>query len=93
MSAVNGITFLVVIISLSSFFFPPQPTTVITLQTFFLSSNSSFLQMEIKSANDGLLTNVEVLELLKETRALRGKEAVVSIDLQHRESIEIEVFY
>jgi hypothetical protein len=49
--------------------------------------------MEIKSANDGLLTNIEVLELLKETRALRGNETVVSIDLQHRESIEIEVFY
>jgi hypothetical protein len=46
--------------------------------------------MELISANDGLLTNVEVLELLKESRRLRGKESN-KIELQHRESIEIEV--
>ena len=46
--------------------------------------------MEVKSANDGLLTNIEVLELLLENRQKSAVTTSVAIELQNKQSIEIE---
>ncbi|RYG97957.1 hypothetical protein EON65_52065 [archaeon] len=50
--------------------------------------------MEVKSINDGLLTNLEVVELIKERRRLRlqnAAEKTLQIDAQHREFVEQQV--
>lgn len=47
--------------------------------------------MEVVSSNDGLLTNIEVLEILKENRERRGNANAVKIDLQNRENVEVKV--
>ena len=49
--------------------------------------------MEIKSANDGLLTNIEVLDLLLEKRESNRKDetSATIIELQNREFIEVKV--
>jgi hypothetical protein len=47
--------------------------------------------MEVVSSNDGLLTNIEVLEVLKENRARRGNTEGAKIDLQNRENVETKV--
>jgi hypothetical protein len=56
--------------------------------------------MQVVDANNGLLTNVEVLELLKERKALRQQQSQTStsivsdrlkIESQHRISIENKV--
>jgi hypothetical protein len=47
--------------------------------------------MEVISGNDGLLTNVEVLEVLKENRSRRGRVDAIKIDLQNRENVETKV--
>ena len=50
--------------------------------------------MEVKVLNDGLLTNLEVLELIKERRKVRSQldtEDAVQIEAQHREHIERKV--
>eukprot|EP01031_Cornospumella_fuschlensis_P039627 gene39627-48243_t len=47
--------------------------------------------MEVKTSNDGLLTNLEVVELIKERRRLRihnSAEKSLQIDAQHREFVE-----
>lgn len=44
--------------------------------------------MEVKSSNDGLLTNIEVLEIIKESRLRKGK---VTPEFHHREFVELEV--
>jgi hypothetical protein len=47
--------------------------------------------MEVISGNDGLLTNVEVMEVLKENRSRRGRVDAIKIDLQNRENVETKV--
>ena len=47
--------------------------------------------MEVISSNDGLLTNVEVMEIVKENRARSSKLEAAKIELQNRELIEIKV--
>lgn len=50
--------------------------------------------MEVKVTNDGLLTNLEVVELIKERRRLRlqnAAEKTLQIDAQHREFVEQQV--
>jgi hypothetical protein len=47
-------------------------------------------EMEVVSSNDGLLTNIEVLEILKENRSRRGNGDGAKIDLQNRENVEIK---
>jgi hypothetical protein len=49
--------------------------------------------MEVKEANDGLLTNLEVLDLIKERREgrLGHGESKLGIESQHREYIEQKV--
>lgn len=46
--------------------------------------------MEIISSNDGLLTNIEVIEIIKENRAKRSTQSN-DIAVQNRELIEIKV--
>jgi hypothetical protein len=46
--------------------------------------------MEVVSSNDGLLTNIEVLEILKENRSRRGNGDGAKVDLQNRENVEIK---
>ena len=47
--------------------------------------------MEVVSSNDGLLTNVEVMEVLIENRLRRDAIDAVKIDLQNRETVESKV--
>lgn len=47
--------------------------------------------MEIISTNNGLLTNIEVLEVIKENKARRSKGDGIQIDLQQRENVEVKV--
>jgi hypothetical protein len=48
--------------------------------------------MEIISSNDGLLTNIEVCEVIKENRTRRSKAtAALAISLQNRELVESKV--
>mmetsp|Transcript_25371 Transcript_25371/g.25599 ORF Transcript_25371/g.25599 Transcript_25371/m.25599 type:complete len:131 (-) Transcript_25371:83-475(-) len=46
--------------------------------------------MEIESYNDGLLTNIEVAELLEETKSIRKINYAISPELQNREAIETQ---
>ena len=46
--------------------------------------------MEVLSHNDGLLTNVEVLELLEERRASRTLAPHHNVALQDREHVELQ---
>lgn len=48
---------------------------------------ASVFEMEVKSSNDGLLTNIEVLEIIKESRQKRGK---ATPEFHHREFVEVE---
>eukprot|EP00981_Chlorochromonas_danica_P012117 scaffold4505_cov165-Ochromonas_danica.AAC.7 len=49
--------------------------------------------MEIVSLNDGLLTNLEVLEIIKERRLARSilGESKLGVETQHREYVEQKV--
>lgn len=47
--------------------------------------------MEITSSNDGLLTNIEVFDLLASRREQRKESNPIAIDLQNRERIEMQV--
>lgn len=51
--------------------------------------------MEVVSGNDGLLTNIEVLDVIRENRESRGlgsqQHSNVKISLQNRELIETKV--
>lgn len=49
--------------------------------------------MEIVSLNDGLLTNLEVLEIIKERREARTilGESKLGVETQHREYVEQKV--
>lgn len=47
--------------------------------------------MEVISSNDGLLTNLEVMEVIKENKARRSKPEGPRIDLQNRELVESKV--
>lgn len=47
--------------------------------------------MEVISSNDGLLTNIEVLEILKENKMKRSNTGAVRVDLQNRELVESKV--
>jgi hypothetical protein len=48
--------------------------------------------MEITSSNDGLLTNIEVYDLLDARRQQRVENRTIAIELQNRERIEIQVY-
>jgi hypothetical protein len=54
------------------------------------TGGSLWSEMEVVSSNDGLLTNIEVLEILKENRSRRGNGDGAKIDLQNRENVEIK---
>ena len=47
--------------------------------------------MEISSSNDGLLTNIEVFDLIEARRQLRADNRTIAIELQNREKIEMQV--
>jgi methyl coenzyme M reductase subunit C-like uncharacterized protein (methanogenesis marker protein 7) len=47
--------------------------------------------MEISSSNDGLLTNIEVYDLIEMRRQQRGANRTIAIELQNRERVEIQV--
>lgn len=47
--------------------------------------------MQVKSTNDGLLTNYEVLDLIKERKAQRDYWRKNTIDLQPRIALENKV--
>jgi hypothetical protein len=47
--------------------------------------------MEISSSNDGLLTNIEVYDLIEMRRQQRGDNRTIAIELQNRERVEIQV--
>lgn len=47
--------------------------------------------MEVISSNAGLLTNVEVMDIIKENREKRSKIAGVKVELQGRELVETKV--
>lgn len=47
--------------------------------------------MEVITANDGVLTNQEVLEHIKSRKDQRGAADKNRVESQHRESIEIKV--
>ena len=49
--------------------------------------------MEITSSNDGLLTNIEVYNLIDARRQERVENRTIAIELQNRERIEIQVFW
>jgi hypothetical protein len=47
--------------------------------------------MEITSSNDGLLTNIEVFDLLEARRLQRTENHPIAISLQNRERVEMQV--
>ena len=47
--------------------------------------------MEITSSNDGLLTNIEVFDLIESRRLQRKDNHPIAIELQNRERIEMQV--
>jgi len=47
--------------------------------------------MEVVTSNAGLLTNVEVLDIIKENRAKRSALNGAKVDLQGRELVETKV--
>ena len=47
--------------------------------------------MEITSTNDGLLTNIEVFDLLESRRQQRVENHPIAIELQNRERVEMQV--
>lgn len=49
--------------------------------------------MDIKSQNDGLLTNLEVIDLIKERKEQRDRPFGHQIDLQPRIALEHKVCY
>jgi hypothetical protein len=62
------------------------------VQIHALDNNSHNRKMEVKSLNDGYLTNSEVMELIRERRASRSSQSSkLNIDFQHRESVEQKV--
>jgi hypothetical protein len=66
------------------------------LYTFFkLKFNSSnFNFMELISKNDGLLTNIEVLEVIRENRkqsSIHISNSSAQVELQNREYVENKV--
>ena len=48
--------------------------------------------MEVIASNAGLLTNAEVLDIMKENRSKRSALNGVKVELQGRELVETKVF-
>ena len=66
------------------------------LCTFFLRelNSSNFNFMELISKNDGLLTNIEVLEVIRENRkqsSIHISNSSAQVELQNREYVENKV--
>ena len=48
--------------------------------------------MEVIASNAGLLTNAEVLDIMRENRSKRSALSGVKVELQGRELVETKVF-
>ena len=64
----------------------------VNLRTICIPSNFNF--MELISKNDGLLTNIEVLEVIRENRkqsSIHISNSSAQVELQNREYVENKV--